>query len=105
MDSMDQDGNMDQKPIWRFRLYIMGQSAKSVRALANLKRICDHYLDDAIYEIEAVDLQVSPELALLDQVIIIPTLVKLLPEPVMKLYGDLSNTEKVLEGLEFPRPQ
>lgn len=105
MDSINQDGNMGQKTIWRFRLYIMGQSAKSVRALANLKRICDHYLDDAIYEIEAVDLQVSPELALLDQVIIIPTLVKLLPEPVIKLYGDLSNTEKVLEGLEFPRSQ
>lgn len=85
---------------WLLKLYIAGQTPKSVQALANLRKICDSYLADE-YEIEVVDLQVNPELGRNDQIFAIPTLVRQLPPPLVKIIGDLSNTEKVLVGLSI----
>src|SRR3989339_939993 len=88
---------------WELRLYIAGQTAKSVAALANLKKICDEHLEGK-YHIEIIDLLKQPQLARGDQIIALPTLVRKLPEPVRKIIGDLSNTEKVLVGLDL-RPR
>jgi circadian clock protein KaiB len=82
------------------RLYIAGQTPKSLKALDNLKKICsDHIFDN--YRIEVIDLMQKPQLAQRDQVLAIPTLVRNLPTPIRKIIGDLSNTEKVLLGLDF----
>lgn len=87
---------------WLLRLYIAGQTPKSVAALANLRKLCESQMAGC-YEIEVVDLLEHPELARMDQVVAIPTLVRRLPPPVKKIIGDLSNREKVLRGLEvFP---
>lgn len=93
---MDQE--KDQKYI--LRLYVAGQTQKSLTAFSNLKKICEEHLKGK-YVIEVVDLTVTPELAQRDQIIAVPTLVKQLPPPVKKIIGDLSNTEKVLIGLEL----
>lgn len=85
------------------RLYVAGQTAKSLHAYANLKRICEEHLDGR-YQIEIVDLMKNPELAMGDQIFALPTLVRKLPEPVRKIIGDLSNTERVLIGLDL-RPR
>ena len=85
--------------IWELRLYIAGKTAKSVTALANLKRYCEEHLKGK-YLIEVVDLLVNPQLAEGDQILAIPTLVKKVPEPIRKIIGDLSNEEKVLVGLD-----
>ena len=85
---------------WQMRLYVAGQTAKSIQALANLKRICDEHLPGD-YHIEIVDLLENPHLAKVDQIFALPTLVRKLPEPVRKIIGDLSNTEKVLVGLDL----
>jgi circadian clock protein KaiB len=82
------------------RLYVAGQTPKSLTAFSNLKKICDEYLLGK-YVIEVIDLTVNPELASRDQIIAIPTLIKQLPEPVKRIIGDLSNKEKVLIGLEI----
>ena len=87
-------------PIWELRLYVAGQTAKSLQAFANLKRICEEHLDGK-YQIEVVDLIKNPELAKGDQIFALPTLVRKLPEPVRKIIGDLSNTERVLVGLDL----
>jgi circadian clock protein KaiB len=92
-----------KEPIWELRLYVAGQTAKSLLAFANLKRICDDHLG-GIYQIEVVDLMKNPELAKGDQIFALPTLVRKLPEPVRKIIGDLSNTERVLVGLDL-RPR
>jgi len=85
---------------WELRLYVAGQSPKSLAAFANLKRICEeHMLGD--YRIEVVDLLQNPQLAREDQIVAIPTLVRKLPEPLRKIIGDLSNSERVLVGLEL----
>lgn len=85
---------------WELRLYVAGQSPKSLAAFANLKRICEeHMLDD--YRIEVVDLMENPQLAREDQIVAIPTLVRKLPQPLRKIIGDLSNSERVLVGLEL----
>ncbi len=81
------------------RLYVAGQSPKCVRAFSNMKRICDEHLADR-YRIEMIDLLQNPALARSDQIFAVPTLVRLLPEPVRKIIGDLSNTERVLAGLD-----
>jgi circadian clock protein KaiB len=86
--------------IYRLRLYVAGQTPKSVLALTNLKRICEDHLSGR-YEIEIVDLLVSPQLASGDQILAVPTLVRRLPEPIKKIIGDLSNTERVLVGLDL----
>ena len=85
---------------WDLRLYVAGQSAKSVVAFANLKRVCDEYLPGK-YTIEVIDLLEHPQLAKGDQIVAIPTLVRKLPAPIRKIVGDLSNVEKTLVGLQL----
>jgi circadian clock protein KaiB len=82
------------------RLYVAGQTPKCVRAFENLKRICEEHLADH-YRIEMVDLLQNPLLARGDQILAVPTLVRRLPEPMKKIIGDLSNTERVLVGLDL----
>lgn len=82
------------------RLYVAGQTPKSVAALANLKRFCEEHLAGK-YKIEVVDLVENPKLARSDQILAIPTLVRRLPEPIRKIIGDLSSSERVLVGLEI----
>jgi circadian clock protein KaiB len=89
-----------KQPTWELRLYVAGQTTKSLQAFANLKRICEEHLDGK-YKIEVVDLMKNPELAKGDQIFALPTLVRKLPEPVWKIIGDLSNTERVLVGLDL----
>jgi circadian clock protein KaiB len=84
---------------WELRLYIAGQTQKSLKALANLRRICEDHLKGK-YRIEVVDLLKDPQLAERDQVVAIPTLVRKLPEPIKKIIGDLSNEHRVLVGLD-----
>jgi circadian clock protein KaiB len=84
------------------RLYIAGQTPKCMRAFTNLKRICDEHLANR-YQIEIIDLLQNPQLARGDQILAVPTLVRQLPEPVKKIIGDLSNTERVLVGLDLRR--
>jgi circadian clock protein KaiB len=85
---------------WELRLYVAGQTAKSLMAFSNLKRICEEHLAGE-YTIEVVDLLRNPQLAKGDQILALPTLVRKLPEPVRKIIGDLSNTERVLVGLDL----
>lgn len=85
--------------IWNLRLYVAGQTPKSLEAFANLKEICETHLIDR-YTIEVIDLTKNPELAKKDNILAIPTLVRKLPEPVKKIIGTLANEEKVLVGLE-----
>jgi len=85
---------------WALRLYVAGQTPKSLTAFANLKRLCEEHLEGR-YDIEVIDLAQNPQLAQNDQIIAIPTLVRKLPEPIRKIIGDLSNTERVLVGLEL----
>ncbi len=94
---------MQQSEKWNLRLYTAGQSAKSLAALANLKRVCDEHLAGR-YSIEVIDLLKNPRLAKEDQIVAIPTLVRKLPEPLRRLVGDLSDTERTLVGLQL-RPQ
>ena len=82
------------------RLYVAGQTAKSLAALANLQRICETHLAGQ-YRIEVIDLTKSPQLAAGDQILAVPTLVRRLPEPIKKIIGDLSNEERVLVGLDI----
>ena len=91
---------MPKKPEYQLRLYVAGQSPKSLRALSNLKRLCAEVLDSR-YEIEVVDLVENPRLAAGDEIIAIPTLVRRLPEPMRKIIGDLSNSERVIVGLQL----
>lgn len=85
---------------WELRLYVAGNTPKSVAALNNLQRYCEEYLQGQ-YKIEVVDLLVNPQLAAGDQIFAIPTLVRKVPEPIRKIIGDLSNEAKVLVGLNI----
>jgi circadian clock protein KaiB len=85
---------------WELRLYVAGQTPKSIKAFGNLKKFCDEHLAGK-YSIEIVDLLKNPQLARGDQIVAIPTLVRKLPEPIRKIIGDLSNTERVLVGLDL----
>lgn len=85
---------------WHLRLYVAGQTAKSLMAFANLKRICEEHVPTQ-YEIEVIDLLKTPQLAADEQIIALPTLVRRLPVPMRKIIGDLSNTERVLVGLDL----
>src|ERR1700682_3143014 len=88
-----------RKPeVWKLRLYVAGQTAKSIRAFANLKVLCEQHLKGR-YQIEVIDLLDHPDMARGDQIVAIPTLVVKLPQPVRKIIGDLSDTDKVLVGL------
>lgn len=84
---------------WILRLYVAGQTPKSLAAFANLKKICEEHLAGR-YRIEVIDLLEQPQLARGDQIFAVPTLVRRLPPPLRKIIGDLSNTEKVLVGLD-----
>ena len=91
--------------IWNLRLYVAGQTPKSARAISNLRKICEEHLAGR-YSIEVVDLLKDPQLARGDQILAIPTLVRRLPEPIKKIIGDLSNSERVLIGLDLrPAPR
>lgn len=103
----NQDESPSPSPDWEhpeqfydLRLYVAGQTAKSVAAFANLKTICEEHLAGR-YRIEVIDLLVNPQLAQGDQILAIPTLVRKLPEPIKKIIGDLSNTERTLVGLDL----
>jgi circadian clock protein KaiB len=85
---------------WNLRLYTAGQSPKSLAALNNLKRVCEEHLAGR-YSIEVVDLLKNPRLAKDDQIVAIPTLVRKLPEPLRRIVGDLSDTERALVGLQL----
>ena len=85
---------------WELRLYVAGQTPRSLAAFANLKKICEEHLAGK-YRIEVIDLLKHPQLASGDQILAIPTLVRKLPEPIRKIIGDLSNTERVLVGLNL----
>jgi circadian clock protein KaiB len=88
-----------KKP-YELRLYVAGQTPKSLAAFANLKKICEEHLAGQ-YKIEVIDLLEHPQLASGDQILAIPTLVRKLPQPIKKIIGDLSNTERVLVGLNL----
>ena len=85
---------------WVLRLYVAGQTPKAVTAFANLKKICEEQLYGK-YSIEVIDLLINPQLGNEDQIFALPTLVRKLPVPVRKIIGDLSNTERVLVGLDL----
>ena len=85
---------------YELRLYVAGQTPKSIAAFANLKKICDEHLAGQ-YQIEVIDLLKEPQLASGDQIVAIPTLVRKLPAPIRKIIGDLSDTERVLVGLNL----
>jgi circadian clock protein KaiB len=85
---------------WVLRLYVAGQSPKAITALANLKKICKEQLEGK-YGIEVIDLLINPQLGKEDQILALPTLVRKLPVPVRKIIGDLSDTERVLVGLDL----
>ena len=87
---------------WNLRLYVAGQTPRSLSAFKNLKEICEEYLKGK-YHIEVVDLMENPTLARGDQILAVPTLVRKLPQPIRKIIGDLSNTERVLVGLDIQR--
>ena len=87
---------------WQLRLYVAGQTPKCLTALANLKKLCEEHMAGE-YVIEIIDLLKQPQLAKGDQILAIPTLVRTLPEPMHKIIGDLSNTERVLVGLDLRR--
>ncbi len=89
-----------RKVQWDLRLYVAGQTPRSLAAFANLKQICEEHLAGQ-YRIEVIDLLENPQLGRGDQILAIPTLVRKLPEPVKKIIGDLSNTERVLVGLDL----
>jgi circadian clock protein KaiB len=88
---------------WELRLYVAGQTTKSVAALANLRRYCEQHVPGR-YQLEVIDLLQNPQLAEGDQILAIPTVVRKVPEPIRKVIGDLSNEERVLVGLDL-RPQ
>ena len=91
------DGNSAR---WNLRLYVAGQTPRSLTAFKNLQEICEEYLKGK-YHIEVIDLMENPTLARGDQILAIPTLVRKLPQPIRKIIGDLSNTERVLVGLDI----
>jgi circadian clock protein KaiB len=88
------------KDEWILRLYVAGQTPKCIAAFNNLKKICEEQLKGK-YQIEVIDLLENPQLSRDDQILAIPTLVRKLPSPVRKIIGDLSNTERVLVGLDI----
>ena len=94
--------NVAEDGKWNLRLYVAGQSPKSVRAFENLKKICEEHLAGK-YTIEIIDLLKNPQLAAGDQIVAIPTLVRHLPVPIKSIIGDLSNVERTLVGLDLQK--
>ncbi len=102
--TIEESGSRKKQPEsaehWNLRLYIAGGTPRSVAALKNLQKICDEYLPGK-YNIEVIDLLKNPKLAAGDQILAVPTLVRQLPTPLKKIIGDLSNSERVLVGLDL----
>jgi circadian clock protein KaiB len=94
------NGSSQDSAKWELRLYTAGQTPKSLAAIKNLKKVCEEHFAGQ-YEIEIIDLLKNPRLAKDDQIVAIPTLVRKLPEPVRKIIGDLSDTERTLIGLQL----
>jgi circadian clock protein KaiB len=94
----------DHEPAIKLRLYVAGQTPKSMAALSNLQKICAAHMDGK-YDLEVIDLMKHPQLAQGDQILAIPTLVRNLPVPIRKIIGDLSNVDRVLVGLDLRGPQ
>jgi circadian clock protein KaiB len=94
------DSGAEPGEVWELRLYIAGQTPRSIAAFANLKRLCEEHLPGR-YNIEVVDLVKHPQLAAGDQILAIPTLVRKLPQPLRKIVGDLRDTERALVGLQL----
>ena len=86
--------------MFNLRLYVAGQSPRSIRALQNLRKVCDEHLAGR-YRVEVIDLLLNPALARGDEIVAVPTLVRTLPEPIRKIIGDLSDTDRVLVGLQL----
>lgn len=103
MNNGDFNSNDSAAEFWDLKLYVAGQTPKSAAALTNLKRMCEEHLPGR-YRLEVVDLAQNPQLARSDQILAIPTLVRRLPSPIRKIIGDLSNSERVLVGLDL-RPR
>ena len=106
MEVREEERDMAELPAgetWELRLYVAGHTAKSVAALANLRRYCEQHVPGR-YRLEVIDLLQHPQLAEGDQILAIPTVVRKVPEPIRKVIGDLSNEERVLVGLDL-RPQ
>jgi len=95
-EEFEQDNGQET---WELRLYVAGQTPKSVMALANLRKYCEQHLQGR-YKLEVIDLLVNPQLAEGDQILAIPTLVRKVPVPIRKIIGDLSHEERVLVGLD-----
>lgn len=91
---------LEAEETWELRLYVAGQTPKSVAALVNLRRYCEEHLVGR-YQLEVIDLLLNPQLAEGDQILAIPTLVRKMPVPIRKIIGDLSNEERVLVGLDI----
>lgn len=100
MSELKSQNDAGPDELWDLRLYVAGQTSKSVLALANLKRVCEEHLVGR-YRIEVIDLLENPQLARGDEILAIPTLVRKLPHPIRKIIGDLSNTDRVLVGLQL----
>lgn len=94
----------DGKEQFHLKLYIAGQTAKSMRAIDNLEQLCAEHIKEG-YKIEVIDLVKNPQLAKGDEIFAVPTLVRQLPHPIRKIIGDLSNTEKTLVGLQIKTPK
>lgn len=99
MSSERDDRGLDDG-VWELRLYVAGQTPKSMKAVENLQRMCEEHLPGR-YKIEVVDLLKNPRLAKEDEIVAIPTLVRKLPDPIRRVIGDLSNVEKALVGLQL----
>lgn len=103
MDEVASSNHSDSSTVeehWDLKLYIAGQTPKSLAAFNNLKKLCDEHLRGR-YTLEIIDLMSDPHLAQADQIVAIPTLIRKLPEPIRKIIGDLSNRERTLKGLDI----
>ena len=98
--SQEAEANPLGEAMYNLRLYVAGQTPKSLAAIANLKRICEDHLAGR-YTIEVIDLLITPQLAAGDQIVAVPTLVRRLPPPLKRIIGNLSDTEKVIVGLDL----
>jgi circadian clock protein KaiB len=98
--SADESGAIEALPVWYLRLYVAGQTPKSLNAAVNLNRLCEEHLAGR-YDIEVIDLIQHPHRAREDDILAIPTVVRRLPNPVRKVIGDLSDTERVVGGLRL----
>ena len=96
----DQKSNAMRRAAYRFQLYVTGSSPRSLKAISNLKRLCEEHLHGN-YQLEVIDMYKTPDVARTEQIVAAPTLIKRLPAPLRRFVGDLSNTQKLLIGLDI----